>query len=397
MANNAQELDHVLPDRQILRELAELEDPVGVLSIYVTADPREEKSTKPAWAIRVGNQMTALREELAADPDRARAKRALRALDDHRDEIRRVLRGREHGRGRALFAPLGDGGTPRLLSVQLSLPDLVLLQAKPYLRPLLEAHEQGAPAGVAVVHRTGARIIDIRYGYATELESEGFDLDTDDWREKRGPASPILDQRSGTQREKYAQRLEQRVERLLAQVAARFEKLAPVQGWEHLVVTGESRVAEAFRAALCSSPVLLVTDDLARASAFEVAEAVRPHVAQVRQREAARAAEAAKDAALAGGHGAVGLPDTLSALRSGAVGTLLLDRTRDWEGARSTDGRLYPLTETPSEISDLIPEQRMGEQMIEAALRSKSEITMLDGDAVRSIAAYDGVAAQLRW
>lgn len=397
MANNVQVLDHVLPDRQILRELAELEDPVGVLSIFVTADPREEKSTKPAWAIRVGNQMAALREELAADSDRQRAKRVLRALDDHRDEIARVLRSREHGRGRALFAPLGGGGSPRLVSVQMPLPDLVLLQSEPYLRPLLEAHAGGAPAGIAVVHRTGARIIDSRYGYATELESEGFDLDTDDWREKRGPATPILEQRSGTQREKYAQRLERRVEQLLGQAAARFQQLALAKGWETLVVAGEAKVAETFRSALWSSPVVLVTEDLARASAFDVAEALRPRIAETRRDEAARAATAAKDAALAGGHGAVGLADTLSALRSGAVGTLLLDRRRDWEGVRSHDGQLFPLSEAGRQRTSLIPEQRMGERMIESALRAKSEITMLDGDAAEPIAAYDGVAAQLRW
>jgi hypothetical protein len=118
-----------------------------------------------------------------------------------------------------------------------------------------------------------------------------------------------------------------------------------------------------------------------------------------KRRREARLVERARDAALAGGPGALGLGDVLAALFEGRVHTLILDGTREWSGLMEPDGRLWPAGTRPSDVptDDLAPEPFLAERMIEQALARGATVTPVEEEAAAPLADHDGMAAILRW
>ena len=89
-----------LVDGATLRRIATLVDPVGVLSVYITADPRDWSALRPAWQVRVANELVALDRRLRKDDDASRADLlALRIEDVHR-ELRALVDASTPGQGR---------------------------------------------------------------------------------------------------------------------------------------------------------------------------------------------------------------------------------------------------------------------------------------------------------
>ncbi|MCF6468556.1 hypothetical protein FAF44_09180 [Nonomuraea sp. MG754425] len=116
-------------------------------------------------------------------------------------------------------------------------------------------------------------------------------------------------------------------------------------------------------------------------SPSEVLAFVRPTLDEVRARRDAALAVHARDLALSGGNGAVGLDDILSLLRQGRVEHLLLDDAGGWKAAP-------PKPVAPEELE---------EEMIELALEHGGEVTVLESRAAGELAEAGGVAAMLRW
>ncbi|TDC07905.1 hypothetical protein E1267_11825 [Nonomuraea longispora] len=85
-------------------------------------------------------------------------------------------------------------------------------------------------------------------------------------------------------------------------------------------------------------------------SPSEVLEFVRPTLDEVRARHDAALAVRARDLALSGGNGAVGLDDILSLLRQGRVEHLLLDEAGRWPVRR-----VDPRSEVDEQVAGLEP------------------------------------------
>jgi hypothetical protein len=150
-----------LVDGAALRSIAALADPVGVLTVYVTADPREGSATRPAWQVRITNELGALERRLRKDGDTARADLLAHRLADVDRELQALVDPSTPGQGRALFVAL-SGGTISTIAVQVPLGDSVELGRSAYVRPLLAALSSYPPAGVAAVSGHGVHLIDLR-------------------------------------------------------------------------------------------------------------------------------------------------------------------------------------------------------------------------------------------
>jgi hypothetical protein len=148
------------------------------------------------------------------------------------------------------------------------------------------------------------------------------------------------------------------------------------------------------RRELVSSERLL--EDLDR---HALSQAVVDELRAATRRRETRLVERARDAALAGGAGALGLTDVLAALFEGRVHTLLLDGSREWSGLMEPDGRLWPEGTHPGDVpsGELVPEPFLAERMIEQALARGATVTPVEQDAAAPLADSDGVAAILRW
>jgi hypothetical protein len=385
-------------DLDAIRPLARLRDPVGVLSVYADASPGEDRE---AAAVALRNALRRITED---EPDRTRAGAMGEALERLRGELDDLLSPRLAGRGRALFAGIAGGEIERI-HVQLPLATQVVLEQTAYVRPLLAALSACAPAGIACVSHKDVRVLEWRPEQAEELGTFVVEPDTGEWRKMKGPADPrtVSGQHSAAQEDRFARRLAGERERAVAALGDPVGRLAAERGWDVLVVAGEADVASALvGAAAGQAGVDVVFDPVvigAYAGGAEVAALCAPVVAEVRARSSLAAAEAARDAALAGGKGALGVPDTLDALAEGRVHTLLLDGARELEGSVTPDGRLYPADVIPPGISqeDLRREPHLAERMVERALETDARLVPVAGPAAEALAEHDGVAAILRW
>ncbi|MFD0803542.1 VLRF1 family aeRF1-type release factor [Streptomonospora algeriensis] len=393
---------NVIIDPTSVRDLAAMNDEMGVLSVYATADPRD-KSASPAWRLAVGNELGALRNGVAGGGDKERRAAVLDRLDRLQPEIETMLDSGESGVGRALFAPVSSDEV-HTLTVQMPLDDCAVLERRPYLRPLAGALTFGAPAGVLAVSHEGVRVIDLRFGIAREATRLAFELDTDDWRSMRGDASggqAGSPSRSATQLDRFDRRVEDNLQRYLASLRPRISRMADDHGWESLVITGDRRLLDVVRKGLSASPArrdVVLLDRVAESlSTNEIAALVRPELERSRSRRYRALAEQARDAARSGGPGTTGLSDTLGAFRENRVAHLVLDGARELRGRRTPDGRHYPHGELPPGESAVAEENDLGERMIELAFTSGAQVTMLPPEAADVLAEEDGVAALLRW
>ncbi|MEU4510146.1 VLRF1 family aeRF1-type release factor [Nonomuraea wenchangensis] len=359
-----------------LRELAAFGDEVGVLSLYTTMEPGTQ-----AGRTRLRNEIAALRQELAAGSDEERARLVGVRLDLLEPRIDELLDPAGPGLGRALFAQVA-GDEVRTEWVQLPVGDLAVLKGHAYLLPLVTAVQGDRPAGVVRVGRDGVRLFDCRYGLAEELEPVLFNLAG---AGSSGSGSATLSRlsRSGIHPDRFDQRVEEHLARFLRESAPQVATQARRLGWETVLLVGDPRDTSVLSEALPMDGEVVQVDAVLdpALSPSEVLEFVRPALEEVRVRRDTALAVRARDLALSGGNGAVGLDDILSLLRQGRVEHLLLDDAGGWKAAP-------PEPVAPEELE---------EEMIELAFEHGGEVTMLEGRAAGELAEAGGVAAMLRW
>ncbi|TDD11158.1 VLRF1 family aeRF1-type release factor [Nonomuraea diastatica] len=362
-------------DQTDLRELAAFGDELGVLSVYTTMEPGTQ-----AGRTRLRNEIAALRQELAAGPDQERARLVDVRLDLLERQITELLDPAAPGLGRALFAQVA-GDEVRTEWVQLPVGDLAVLKERAYLLPLVTAVQADKPAGVARVGRDGVRLFDCRYGLADELEPVIFSLATAGSSREGSATLPRLSRR-GIHPDRFDQRVEEHLTKFLRESAPHVAGQASRLGWETLLLVGDPRDTSVLGEALPADTEIVQVDAVLdpALSPSEVLEFVRPTLDEVRVRHDAALAVRARDLALSGGNGAVGLDDILSLLRQGRVEHLLLDEAGGWNA--------QPMAVAPEELE---------EEMIELALEHGGDVTVLETGAAEELAEAGGVAAILRW
>lgn len=362
-------------DQTDLRELAAFGDEVGVLSLYTTMEPGTQ-----AGRTRLRNEIAALRQELAADPDQERARLAGLRLDLLEPQIDELLDPAGPGLGRALFAQVA-GEEVRTAWVQLPVGDLAVLRENASLLPLVIAVQADKPAGVARVGRDGVRLFDCRYGLTDELEPVIFNKATAEWSRGGSPTLSGLSRR-GIHPDRFDQRLEEHLTKFLRESAPHVAGQARRLGWETLLLVGDPRDTAVLDEALPADREIVQVDAVLdhALSPSEVLEFVRPTLDEVRSRHDAALAVRARDLALSGGNGAVGLDDILSLLRQGRVEHLLLDEAGGWHAE--------PMAVAPEDLE---------EEMIELTFEHGGDVTVLETRAAAELAEAGGVAAMLRW
>jgi hypothetical protein len=388
-------------NQQTLVSVMRIRDPYGVLSVYVDADPSERTRERPAWEVVIKNELEALRERVKSEEPHETWRALFARLESLAPDLERLLDPKESGRGRALYAPIADGGVERL-SVQLPLPNRVVFERTAYVRPLLAVLDEARPAGIVMVSRSGVRLCEWKLGAAAELAHWKFEAE--DWHETKAKPSrsPSPGQQIALERDRLERRLDEARRRFFMPVAQAIEGIAGGRSWERLLLTGDPRLTEAFaqtlpkngRREIVFSERLL--EDLDR---HALGQAVVDELRVAKRRREAQLVARARDAALAGGPGALGLLDTLAALFEGRVHTLVLDAGREWAGLMEPDGRLWPEDTAPEDVPsrELTKEPFLAERMIEQALARGATVTPVEEEAAAPLAEHDGVAAILRW
>lgn len=387
-------------DEKTILDLIDLHDDLGVLSVFVGITPDRAAEPKPGWPIAIRNQLRELRQRVRDEGPHQRFVAVSERIEALEPDLGRLLDASHHGRGRALFAPVSNGRV-ETVAIQMPFRDRVVLDRTAYVRPLVAAYDEGRPAGIAVVHKRGVRLLEWRMGEALELTREEFTVGGRDWREKTGPApaQPQDTRPGGHKRDRFEDRVHENLLRFLREQAGEIARAANERGWDRLIVAGDPRLTTPFAGEM--NPVggeqLHVTDlsweDLAPNT---VAEQAWDAFKSLRQGRALALVDEARNRTLSGGAGALGVGDVVASLNEGRVERLLFDAEVAISGYRDPEGLLYASHERPTG-RDLVEEPLLVERMIKRSVATSAAVTPVEGPAAETLGEHAGVAALLRW
>jgi hypothetical protein len=352
--------------RDWLSPVVDLDDPIGVLSVYVDADPTLAAGTPPAWQTPIRAGLRDLVREAQLDWPRADRMTLERRLEELEPELAALLERRDLSRGRALFAGI-EHGEVRQVVIHAVLPATVVVGRRAAVLPLLAARQAGGPAGVAELSWSQVVLSEWEFGVLEELEriDLGVDLGGEHGRPATHPAVP----QSFPERDRFETAVGSRVLARLREIGGELGRVARARGWETAIVDGDSRFLEAVRDGVGAGGVDLLPSarPLAGVSAVEAADRVGATLHERRMNDQRELLERLDASATASRDAAV----VERALAEGRVEHLVLEPSTD-PGALTIEERL-----------------------LRRALETGARVTVVE-EASAAVGA-GGVAAILRW
>lgn len=380
-----------------LRELSQRTDALGVVSVYLDTDPRQDPNLQ-GTEIDLKNRFRELQrrvaEDAGANPDRDVAA----AIERLRPQIERLASPEIAARGHISFFALESDWVLQLESA-MPVPPRVVLDDGPFIHPLLELLDEGRAAGVVLVSAEEARLLEWRVG-SLQLLSRMERQYVEAPHERSGQIGGGPQGQFHTpMREQRQAREDDRMQRFLGEVAKVAAELAGAHGWERILISGGEHWTEATVARFpqelrnkvhADARVLSGLDDAALTTA--VTEwAHNQHTEQQRQ-----LLGRVRDGAGTGG-AALGLSEVVAALNAGRVAHLVYDPKVRYTGSIGANGSLYGGDEVGPDGRPGTPEPRLTERMVERALQTAARVSPVEGAAATELSDADGAAALLRW
>lgn len=384
-------------DQDGVRDLSLRTDKLGVVSVYVNADPRQD-THRHALAIDLRNRFRQLQHRVAEDGGSERSRDVAAALERCWPNIESLASPTASGRSRIAFAALESDWILQLESA-MPVANRVVLDDGPFIHPLLELLDEGRPAGVVLVSAEEARLLEWRVGALQEVSRiEQQYVQAPHERAGQiggGPQgqfhTPMREQRQARERDG--------MQRFLDHAATVAAELADERGWERILVSGGQRWTEptiarfpqALRDKLfADTRVLTGLDDAALATA--VTERVNRQHTEHEGQLLGRVRDAAGS-----GVAALGLSEVAAALRTGRVAHLMYDPAVRYIGTVGADGAPYGGDEVAPNGRPAIPEPRLTERLVERAFATGAQISPIEGAADSELKDAAGIAALLRW
>jgi predicted component of type VI protein secretion system len=335
---------------------------------------------------------------VSADGPAERAVALNRALTRLEREIEGLYDPSASGRGRVMFVPL-SGAAPTRFSTQLQLRNRVVLDDRPFVHPLLESLEQGRAAGVILVSRDLAEVLEWRHGELVNMARVILDVDAPSEDPRAEAPRPAGHQQTAPSPEGRERRADDQRRRFVDRIATAAMQLATRRGWERAVISGDERLTgpllralpEPLRDNAVRDPRHLIESDSRSLNAI-----VSQLLEQQQAESDLRLTDRILNAARAAEGGALGLSEVLAALNEARVMHLIYDPDLRYAGAIADDGQLSsPPEQRPT--ARVVEEPRLTERMVERCLATGARVTPVGGRAAEMLADAGGVAAQLRW
>ena len=387
-------------DQDSLWALSRRTDKLGVLSVYVNADPRQDPNLQ-ATAIDLKNRYRALQCRVVGDIGAQGSREVVAALERLREQVESLTSPAASGLGRIAFAALDSGWMLRLESA-MPVTNRVVLGDAPFIHPLLELLDEGRAAGVVLISAQDARLLEWRAG-SLQLLRRIEQPYVQAPHERAGQIGGGPDGQFHTpMREQRRARDRDRMLQFLDRVAEAAADLAGYRGWERILVSGGERWTEPAVARFPRGLRSKVFADARISRIFnghndvELAMAVTQWVRDQHAEHERRLLEHVRDVA-GSGRAALGLSEVTAVLNAGRAAHLVYDPQVRYQGTVGADGALYGGDEVGPNGYPVTPEPRLTERLVERALMTGARISPVDGAADGGLKDADGVAALLRW
>ena len=236
-----------------VKEALSLADPLGVISVYLSARDAAIPGNTAVRGLEVelGRVGRLIDTSWTTGPGPAHA--ALAAIEQH---VRgAILSG--GARDLALFAALGLGQVV-VIEPSGTVPTRATLGRRADVRPLCVALDEAHPAGVALVSAEGVRVLEWAPGSLTDVWSETLpeleepDLVGPAHAHPRGQPGSAPGPRVAQQRDLFETRMRGELEKLLVGAGRKIAELAAEHDWRELALAGDERLTSALARGLPS-------------------------------------------------------------------------------------------------------------------------------------------------
>jgi hypothetical protein len=299
----------------------------------------------------------------------------------------------ERGRGLAWFGA-GDTSAERFT---LQLPPRgtsAHLDSRAHISPLVEVADHGQPAGLVLLSTDAVRLLHWQGGRVSEPERPVYEFEPAEWRDYAAYVGHAAPTRGATHVGTFDQRVEEWRDRVLADAARVVAAALDGLGWPRIALCGETRVLEAFRAALPphlgDRVVATLEANLMWDEPAAVADRLEPLLEQAWEHAARVFIEQAAQSAASGGPAALGWPEVADCLLQGRVEHL----------AFAADESPDPAVLAPQLMAGLgeVKPGMLVERLVELAVSTGAGITAVPAaTAPDALGRAGGVVAQLRY
>ncbi|MGH2982495.1 MAG: hypothetical protein ACRDKV_10700 [Solirubrobacterales bacterium] len=375
-------------ERQQLLRLADWKPPHGLISAYFDVERGDRGG---GWRLALKDRVKDLR-----GPDDHEGRLAFRETADRILERFDGDNEPPPGLAQVGFVEVArNDGAEDWSSLQIPLRETVVEYGRrPALRPLVGLLERGRARPVIAVSSERVRGWIWSRGRLAVEKGWGDELAIFDGRERKG-ARPQDPARGGavssSGHDQYGQKLEENRKRFLHAVARRMSEDRRLVGAE-LIAIGEAPYLSEFADAVAPGVQVqrLEGPDVIGEPDAAILERVGPEIESLTAKREAGLAGAAVDAAMAsGGHGTVGADETSAALAEGRVDRLVLDCARPF--------RAEELSASARDAAEDDGHLDGAELMIELALRTSADVTLVAGEVSETLDEHGGAAALLRY
>jgi hypothetical protein len=364
------------PDEKTIRSLLDWRPELGIVSVYVAIDPADRGEP---WRVELRNQLDGL-----VDPERDKHGRRP-ALEATVERIKGHFPEGSPPSGRCQigFCEVAEKeGRETWMSAQMHRDRTeVVDRDHPYLTPLLEMLDEGAPVGVLAVSAERVRLYQWALGTLSDIQDWEAVLFMPDWREQKSQSSPDpakVQGASASGHDQFDQRLDANRERFLEQVGGLVAREAHDRRWRSVFAFGDRHQVDQLGEGLGQDVALeraAEADLISETDRGELLRRIEAAIDDANRRRELELVKAAIDAAMTpNGRGAAGLSEIEQSLTQGRVRHLIFD-------AESAE----------KDVTE------MEDDLVEAALRTSAEVTPVEGAAAEALREHGGVAALLRY
>lgn len=193
--------------------------PGGILSIYLDTDRSTPEQQKGQWKVRLKNGLKKLEEYLSAQGASLEKSNFKALAKKVKKEIEACQR--EHQKGLILFAS-DDLELFEMEIVQVKVENEFHWEKQPITSQLEEINQKYPCSGMILAHADHIRVVETCLGQVEDEFGYQWEIDTEDWRYYKGPASG-----SGQGREASSSLTDQYTKRKEVQMIREYKRLIP--------------------------------------------------------------------------------------------------------------------------------------------------------------------------
>lgn len=211
-----------------------------IFTMYLNTDPSDPDQQGGKWKINLKNALRNFETYLREDEN----EEELKSFQAVREKVKKYIQKKEQdlGRGIILFAS-ADDEVWFAKRVQMKVETAVYWQRTPQLDQLRKLSEAYPTSGIILVQQNKIKVIDTSLNRVQDTSYYELDVDTEDWRVKKGPRKATASMGVGepnVQKDEFKARYNANKQRWYKKIAPRLDKHAKNKEWEKIFVVGVS-------------------------------------------------------------------------------------------------------------------------------------------------------------